>query len=238
MGRPAAAQPAAWQADSTSLFPLAPAEYLTGKFRPSAALDFALLPNSMTDGSTVYLRTTVVDSLVKLIAAAAQDDVQLYAISGVRTYDRQRKIWERRLKAESPTKSTQTPTDTWKMTACRALLKKMMTPGTSRHHWGTDVDLITTKSQYWQTRAGRKQLNWLSANGARYGFYLVYDRGRQSGVAYEPWHWSFAPLAKPILKYYLEHVKTADLGDYFGRECLDQFNWKAELMETINGKLK
>ncbi|MFC1480876.1 D-alanyl-D-alanine carboxypeptidase family protein [Candidatus Neomarinimicrobiota bacterium] len=238
MGTSASAQSFTTQADSASLFPIAPIEYLTGQFLPSKALDFALLPYSMTDGSTVYLRTTVVDSLARLIAAAAQAGVKLWAVSGVRTNDRQKKIWERRFKVETSANATQAQTDAREMAACRILLKKMLAPGTSRHHWGTDVDLVTTESRYWHTRAGKKQIKWLTENGENFGFYLVYSRDRKSGVTYEPWHWSFAPLAKPLLKYYLEHVKTTDLGDFMGRGCLDKINWKAELMETINGNLK
>ena len=40
------------------------------------------------------------------------------------------------------------------------------------------------------------------------------------------------------MKYYLKSIETGNLGNILGWECLDQIDWKAELMETINGQLK
>lgn len=190
----------------------------------------------MTDGSTVYLRTEVVDSLTNMIAAAAQAGVQIYAVSGLRTYDRQKNIWERRLNLILSKRAKRSQTKGKLLKACKKLLKYSLPPGLTRHHWGTEVDLVTTESRYWRTRRGKRQIKWLAANSARYGFYMVYDKGRSKGVSYEPWHWSFAPLAKPLMGYYLKHVKTADLGDFLGSECLAQIDWKAQLLKAVNGK--
>ncbi len=192
----------------------------------------------MTDGSTVYLRTAARDSLASMIAAAAKAGIKLYAVSGVRTYDRQKLLWERRLKAELATKSARHRTDLVDYDTCSAMLKKIMPPGASRHHWGTDVDLVTTESKYWRSPSGKEQLKWLAANAPRYGFYMAYQRNRKNGVTYEPWHWSFAPMAKPLLEYYLKYVETADLGVYLGWECLQQVNWKTVFVAPINGQLR
>ena len=80
-------------------------------------------------------------------------------------------------------------------------------PGASRHHWGTDVDVIDARA----TAPGyRVQLTpeeyapggpfaplgeWLEANAARFGFFRPF-RGVLSGVQPEPWHFSFAPVAE------------------------------------------
>ncbi len=40
-----------------------------------------------------------------------------------------------------------------------------------------------------------KLSNWLTDNAEKFGFYFPYDQFR-GGVAIEPWHLSYAPLAK------------------------------------------
>jgi hypothetical protein len=84
-------------------------------------------------------------------------------------------------------------------------------PGASRHHWGTDLDVIDRAALPEGTRprlqrgeylpGGMFALldDWLAANAADFGFFRPYDRDR-GGVQPEPWHLSFAPLAAPALK--------------------------------------
>ena len=90
-----------------------------------------------------------------------------------------------------------------------AILRYSAIPGTSRHHWGTDLevyDAAAVAADY------RLQLTpreveaggvfdalhcWLDdrmAAGASRGFYRAYARDR-GGVAPERWHLSYAPLA-------------------------------------------
>ena len=79
-------------------------------------------------------------------------------------------------------------------------------PGASRHHWGTELDLIDRAAM---PEGYRVQLVpaetepggvfhglrcWLDENMARYGFYRPYASFR-GGVLPEPWHVSYAPAA-------------------------------------------
>ena len=83
-------------------------------------------------------------------------------------------------------------------------------PGASRHHWGSDCDVIDRAAL---ERGAAVELlaadyapggrfahlsRWLSAHAHEYGFFLPYDRDR-GGVQPEPWHLSFAPVAGPAL---------------------------------------
>ena len=80
-------------------------------------------------------------------------------------------------------------------------------PGASRHHWGTDVDLIDARAvapdyrvqllpeEYAGDGPFGRLGEWLQTNAARFGFFRPY-RGVLSGVRPEPWHYSFAPLAE------------------------------------------
>ncbi len=79
-------------------------------------------------------------------------------------------------------------------------------PGASRHHWGTDLDVVDAAAM----PAGyRPQLvsqefapggvfarldEWLAGHALRFGFYRPYLTWR-GGVQPEPWHLSHAPVA-------------------------------------------
>ena len=86
-------------------------------------------------------------------------------------------------------------------------------PGTSRHHWGTDIDIIDGYPRVSgdvlvpeKFEAGGPFENfkkWLDQNANSFGFYLVYtDDFFRKGFKYEPWHYSYAPLSKPMLKQF------------------------------------
>ncbi len=80
-------------------------------------------------------------------------------------------------------------------------------PGASRHHWGTDIDLIDrqaappgyriqlTPEEFAPGGPFAPLAAWLEVNAARFGFFRPF-RGELSGVQPEPWHFSFAPVAE------------------------------------------
>jgi LAS superfamily LD-carboxypeptidase LdcB len=88
-----------------------------------------------------------------------------------------------------------------------AILLWSALPGASRHHWGTDVDLIDRHATApgYQVKLTPEEFapggpfaalaEWLEANAARFGFFRPF-RGVLSGVQPEPWHFSFAPVAE------------------------------------------
>ncbi|CAM5189250.1 M15 family metallopeptidase [Alishewanella longhuensis] len=81
-------------------------------------------------------------------------------------------------------------------------------PGASRHHWGTELDIYDAAAvpadyqpqllpaEYASGGPFYKLAWWLECHAAEYGFFLPYKR-YQGGVAAEPWHISYQPLAKP-----------------------------------------
>jgi LAS superfamily LD-carboxypeptidase LdcB len=89
-----------------------------------------------------------------------------------------------------------------------AILVWSALPGASRHHWGTDLDLIDRAAipagyrveliaqEYAPSGPFGPLSAWLETNAARFGFFRPY-RGVLSGVQPEAWHFSFAPLAEP-----------------------------------------
>ena len=89
-----------------------------------------------------------------------------------------------------------------------AILLWSALPGASRHHWGTDIDLIDgnaipagyrvqlTPQEFAAPGPFAALGRWLEAHAAKFGFFRPF-RGVLSGVAPEPWHFSFAPIADP-----------------------------------------
>jgi LAS superfamily LD-carboxypeptidase LdcB len=88
-----------------------------------------------------------------------------------------------------------------------AILHWSALPGASRHHWGTDLDLIDRKAvdadyrveltaaEFAPPGPFAPLVQWLDVNAPRFGFFRPF-RGVRSGVQAEPWHFSFAPVAE------------------------------------------
>ena len=92
----------------------------------------------------------------------------------------------------------------------RAILRYSAIPGTSRHHWGTDLDVYDAAAlpADYRLQLSPQEVapgglfdplhRWLDermAAGASQGFFRPYARD-SGGVAPERWHLSFAPLAQ------------------------------------------
>ena len=76
-------------------------------------------------------------------------------------------------------------------------------PSTSRHHWGTEVDLNAFRNDWFNHDKGLKLFKWLEKNAASYGFHRPYtkkDEKRPNGYNEEKWHWSYTPLSIPMLR--------------------------------------
>ena len=107
--------------------------------------------------------------------AALRDDVILEAISGYRSHDYQRGIFERKRERG------QTLND---------ILAVNAAPGYSEHHSGRAVDIgapdePAAEESFEHTAA----FAWLAAHAGGHGFAMSYPRGNPHGIVYEPWHW-------------------------------------------------
>lgn len=142
-------------------------------------------------------------------AAANGDGINLEIVSGFRSFDRQMAIWNRKyLKYQKQGLSHD------------EIVKKIILystiPGTSRHHWGTDIDIIDgnakrpkgdllVENNYHGNGPYSKLKKWMETNSEKFGFYLVYDNDQnRTGFEYEPWHYSYLPLSVEFLRKYLQ----------------------------------
>jgi LAS superfamily LD-carboxypeptidase LdcB len=157
------------------------------------------------------LHNHVITPFLNLRRAALADGFDLVPQSSFRDFSRQLTIWNQKFSGARPMiDAAGLPLDTNKLDAAErveAILLWSALPGASRHHWGTDVDLI---DRHAVARGFRVQLTprefepggpfaalaeWLADNAARFGFFRPF-RGVLSGVQPEPWHFSFAPIAE------------------------------------------
>ncbi len=194
-----------------TLFPIEPYLYITGRYDAANTADFVQLPKELTNGMSAHLRIEAADDLHAMIAAAKRDGISLYVSSSTRSFSHQARLWNARYNGTILTagKNLKIAYPDPKERV-QELSKYSAPPGLSRHHWGTDIDLNSTSLAYWESSRGRRILLWLRKNAGDYGYLMVYTKHRDEGFSYEPWHWSYAPLARPILRDHFRNYVTLD----------------------------
>jgi len=160
------------------------------------------------------LHAAAVRPFVALRDAAALAGFDLVPVSSFRDFGRQRAIWNAKFRGERPALDRAgRRVDILTLDAgarVETILLWSALPGASRHHWGSDVDVADGKAmasgyapkleldEYRRGGPFAALSSWLGANMRRFGFYRPYTR-RGRGVQPEPWHLSYAPVAKPAL---------------------------------------
>lgn len=142
------------------------------------------LPKQFTNKPEKVHKETY-QALMDMIFAAQSDGITLTVVSAFRSYDRQKQIWERKW-------GNSHEDDTEK---AMEILKWSSFPGTSRHHWGTDIDFNSVNPDYWQTAQGKQIYSWLRDNAHLFGFCQTFGANRNKGYHEEEWHWSHIPVA-------------------------------------------
>lgn len=154
-------------------------------------------------------------SLMAMYDAAAQAGIQLAIRSAFRDFATQLSIWNSKWRGERVLcardgrqldHATLPPDELFE-----AILSWSAIPGGSRHHWGSDLDVIDQAAvpagykvqlipqEYAPDGMFAKLTAWLDEHAAQFGFFKPYrtDRG---GVVPEPWHLSYAPVSLPALE--------------------------------------
>jgi len=159
-------------------------------------------------GAGYNLRKEASVAFAKMQKDALKEGLQIYSASSYRSYARQESIWNR--KYDRFTGQGLSP-----IKAIEKIIEYSTIPGTSRHHWGTDMDIIDKSVPTPEDSLLEEHFNpggcyeplkkWLNANANTYGFCEVYTNttGRK-GFNYEPWHFSYKPLSQPMLQEYKE----------------------------------
>lgn len=195
-------------------------EYLLGKFDPAGDPRFVPLTSTYAQGSALngFLRKETFEAFQKMAEAAKKDGVNLFIISATRNFEAQKKIWENKWNGKTKVEGKDLTTVADLKERARLILLYSSMPGTSRHHWGTDLDLVSLDNEYFSAGEGLKIYQWLTAHAAEYGFCQPYTSKKDGRTGYEEekWHWSYLPLSRSFLEEYKKQVSYEDIAGFEG----------------------
>lgn len=184
------------------------------------------------DGSKVVLHDDVIAAFKGLQRLARTDGINLVSVSSYRSYERQLAIWNDKMSGRQAVLDgngiPMEHADVSEFELIFAILRWSALPGASRHHWGTDLDVIDRSAvpaeyniqlvpnEYAEGGVFERLGQWLPekiSENKSYGFFRPYERDL-GGVSPEPWHLSFAPVAYgcqqrltlDLLRQYLERI--------------------------------
>lgn len=203
-------------------------DYLTGKIDPTTHPDFIRIRSEHASNDAMYLRQDAYEAFVQMYAAAKAEGISMKIISATRPFHHQKRIWEakwtgkRLVEGKDLSKTIVDPSQ-------RALkiLEYSSMPGTSRHHWGTDIDINNLENHYFESGEGLKLYQWMLANASLYGFcqpYTAKGAERPNGYEEEKWHWSYTPVAKVLAQQYKLRLANEGITGFEGAATAPQIN--------------
>ena len=178
--------------------------YLMGKFNPAEDDRFIVIDIAYADRAGMYIRKETYADFIKMYEAARKEGIKMQIRSATRNFDYQKGIWERKwngktLISDGTNVATDIPEDIDK---ALKILQYSSMPGTSRHHWGTDIDLNSFNNEWFEKGEGLILYNWMVDHAHEYGFcqpYTVKGDARPDGYNEEKWHWTYTPLSEAFL---------------------------------------
>lgn len=204
-------------------------EELLGNVRPAEDSAFSELPARMCSRDGLYLRTEARNAFVAMHDSALANGIRLTALSATRTFGHQRAIWNR--KWARPHYMGWTDID-----KARDILLYSSMPGSSRHHWGTDVDIHSLEPSDFIQGDGAQVVAWLRKKAHHFGFVEVYTADpARTGYQPEAWHWSYLPLAQPFLEALNAAHLSGELQGFEGFEGADTADSLGLMEHYING---
>ena len=180
------------------------------------------------DDLRAAIHRDALEPFLALKASAGAAGIELEIASGFRDFAAQLRIWNMKYRGERPLydaagnvrdHASLNPGELVEGILCWSAL-----PGASRHHWGTDIDVIDRAAmpdgfryklvpeEYAPGGVFHRLNGWLDANIARFGFYRPYAEYR-GGVHPEPWHLSYAPIASGALTQLTPELVAATVRD-------------------------
>ena len=204
--------------------------FVLGKYDQKNDARFVKVDSSYAN-KTIYLQQQVYQAYVQMYDQALKDGITLSIISGTRNFYAQKYIWERKWEKYNDLEPKE-----------RALkiLKYSSMPSISRHHWGTDIDLVNLNNEFFNSGYGKKVYDWMKENAHLYGFYQVYTTKSNGRTGYnaEKWHWTYLPLSKEYLSYYNEYVTYKDINGFWGSELASEIDIITKYVNGVSEELK
>ena len=149
-----------------------------------------------------HMEATAARNLELLFKAAAKDNIHLVAVSGYRSYNRQKTLYNNYVKQYG-----QAATDRFSAK-----------PGHSEHQTGLAMDVSSKSVSYQlvQKFAETKEGQWLAKHAHEYGFIIRYPKDKEhiTGYMYEPWHIRY--VGKELATYlYTNHLTMEEMDSFF-----------------------
>ena len=178
-------------------------------------------PDLMTKGPNDKLvHPEALEAFFKLQSKAQDEGLDLCIVSGFRSFEDQKNIWQAKAQGKKTLRDSSGQeldyNDLSKGDVLESILRWSAIPGASRHHWGSEIDIIDANA----LSPGQKvELtpdevapdgpfgplhDWLDGeinNQTAYGFFRPYEKDL-GGVAPERWHLSYRPLSESYLESY------------------------------------
>ena len=200
----------------------------------------------LTKGKDYRVLPEVGQALERMRTDAKASGFDICVISSYRNYNYQNQLWERKFKANKEKKLSD-------IKNVEKIIEYSTIPGTSRHHWGTDIDIIDMTKGIPLDPLNEKHFNeggqmrkfklWLDENAHKYGFYLVYTKDdKRKGFKYEPWHFTYRPISDQMMTEFkkLDLKKVLQENKLLGSASFtDEFiqKYRAENLLDINPEL-
>ena len=175
--------------------------------------------------------------IAKLIRRSEHDGVPMRVVSSYRSFEHQLTIWNKKYYQEVTLHlrdgSSVNSQDLDGQERVNAILHYSALPGASRHHWGTDFDVFDASAidmghevelteQEFAKQGPCANLNeWLAEHLNEYQFFKPYAQD-MGGVACEPWHISYQPIAeKALAEFPIELLReTLEQSDIGGKQFI------------------
>ncbi|MEP7323260.1 MAG: M15 family metallopeptidase [Saprospiraceae bacterium] len=210
-------------------------QYIMGKFEPAKHPLFTKIPSAYSV-KTEYLRKETLEAFIMMANAAQKDGIKLKILSATRNFNAQKTIWENKWTGKTLVGKGQNLAKTQKDPVKRAqiILEYSSMPSTSRHHWGTDMDLNSLSNDYFASGEGKKIYDWLTGHAAAFGFCQPYTAGRLNGYHEEKWHWTYMPVSKPLTDFCQKKMFNNKITGFLGSQTAPTIDIVKKYMLGIN----
>lgn len=217
-------------------------KYLMGQFDPVRDERFTKIPAPYSSKASMYMRKEAFEQFKVMYEAAKKDGITLVIKSATRPFNAQKSIWEAKWtgKRKVDGKLLDPKVKDPKARALKILRWSSM-PSTSRHHWGTDIDINSFNPEYFDRSPGKEEYQWLIENAPNFGFCQVYSEmgeERPFGYQEEKWHWSYLPISQQLTQAYGEQIQDEDISGFLGSETAGSIEIVKKYVLGINPTCK
>lgn len=169
-----------------------------------------------------------VEAFMDMRAEAKLSGFDLFPYSTYRDFKTQLRIWNHKYLGKKPLYDRDGKTRDYASLnedqIIRHILDWSALPGGSRHHWGTEIDVVDGASMLdgYAPKLLPEEVKeggifyplhcWLDDNMQRFDFFRPYKYFR-GGMFPEPWHLSFAPVSVDLIRYINPELLTSALRD-------------------------